>query len=61
MDEIRNIYGNPRAGAVGVVLLYVLLACILAVLFCWRVASTTPRKSANGETRQIESLTTEKR
>lgn len=61
MDEIRNVYSNPRAGAIGVVLLYVLLACVLAALFCWRVASTSPKESADGETRQTESLTTEKR
>ena len=45
MHEQNNIFNNPRAGAIGTVLLYFLLGCALVALFCWRVATTSRQEA----------------
>ena len=54
MHEQSNKFNNPRAGAIGAVLLYILLACALAALFCWRVASTSRQTDAPAAAPQTE-------
>ena len=54
MHEQSNTFNNPRAGAIGAVLLYILLACALAALFCWRVATTSRQETAPVESTQTE-------
>ena len=49
MQEQSNKFNNPRAGAIGAVLLYLILGCALVALFCWRVA-TTSRQEATAPT-----------
>lgn len=46
---------DPRAGAIGPVLLYFLLGCVLVVLFCWRVATTARQADAPAAAPQTES------
>lgn len=55
MHEQSGIFSNPRAGAIGPVLMYFLLGCVLLALFCWRVASTSRQESAPVEAPQAES------
>ena len=45
MHEQSNKFNNLRAGAIGPVLLYILLAVALAALFCWRVATTSRQEA----------------
>ena len=54
MHEQSNTFNNPRAGAIGPVLMYILLACALVALFCWRVASTSRKEKAPAAAPQTE-------
>jgi hypothetical protein len=54
MHEQSDKFNNPRAGAIGPVLLYILLACALVALFCWRVASTSRQENAPAAAPQTE-------
>jgi hypothetical protein len=54
MHEQSNKFNNPRAGAIGAVLLYLILGCALVALFCWRVASTSRQENAPATAPQTE-------
>jgi len=54
MHEQGEKLSNPRAGAIGPVLMYFLLGCALFVLFCWRVATTSRQETAPVEAPQTE-------
>ena len=54
MHEQSDKFNNPRAGAIGAVLLYLILACALVALFCWRVASTSRQENAPAAAPQTE-------
>ena len=54
MQEQSNKFNNPRAGAIGAILLYLILACALVALFCWRVASTSRQENAPATAPQTE-------
>ncbi len=54
MQEQSNKFNNPRAGAIGAVLLYLILGCALVALFCWRVASTSRQEIAPAAATQTE-------
>ena len=54
MHEQNDKLSNPRAGAIGAVLMYFLLGCALVVLFCWRVAATSRQGNAPVESTQTE-------
>ena len=54
MQEQSNKFNNPRAGAIGAVLLYLILGCVLVALFCWRVASTSRQENAPAAAPQTE-------
>ena len=54
MHEQNDKLSNPRAGAIGAVLMYFLLGCALIVLFCWRVAATSRQETAPATAPQTE-------
>ncbi|MBR0066372.1 MAG: hypothetical protein IJQ00_02150 [Kiritimatiellae bacterium] len=54
MQEQSNKFNNPQAGAIGAVLLYLILGCALVALFCWRVASTSRQENAPAAAPQTE-------
>ena len=54
MHEQGDKLSNPRAGAIGPVLMYFLLGCVLVALFCWRVAATSRQGNAPAATPQTE-------
>ena len=54
MQEQSNKFNNPRAGAIGAVLLYLILGCALVALFCWRVATTSRQETVPVEAPQTE-------
>jgi hypothetical protein len=54
MHEQSDKLSDPRAGAIGPVLMYFLLGCALIVLFCWRVASTSRQENAPAAAPQTE-------
>ena len=54
MHEQSDRLSNPRAGAIGPVVMYFLLGCALIALFCWRVATTSRQEADAVESAQTE-------